>query len=367
MADVKAAKAALEFAKRIAGEASRLSAPRRSPKEPNRPGSIPSSPSARGVQQGPRAKLTTKPPVSGAGNVPRLSLRESLTNGERPRFEETESLASDPIPKEVSEGALAAHIGRVHVLLLTATATERDAVLRVMQRSPAIIGGTIDGRRYVVGRVGRHLVALTKSRAGSSTRDGSLLAVRRAIDTWKPRAVIAVGIAFGGVTEKQRIADVLVSTRLFHYEIVREQKPARIERGAVPESGKVLLEQFSDVQGWSFLRPDGHLSAVRDGPLLTGEKLVDSLDFKEELFKRFPEAIGGEMEGSGIYAACADVHHNEWIVVKAICDWADGTKEKGYQKLAASAAASLVEYVLCRKDALAAIPQLMRSARAKSH
>ena len=55
-----------------------------------------------------------------------------------------------------------------------------------------------------------------------------------------------------------------------------------------------------------------------------------------------PEAIGGEMEGAGVYAAAGKT---DWILVKAICDWADGTKhvdKEARQKAAATNAAELV-------------------------
>ena len=39
-----------------------------------------------------------------------------------------------------------------------------------------------------------------------------------------------------------------------------------------------------------------------------------------------PEAIGGEMEGAWkLYVACA-YEKVDWLLVKAICDWADGQK-----------------------------------------
>ncbi|MCP4369103.1 MAG: AAA family ATPase, partial [Deltaproteobacteria bacterium] len=57
-----------------------------------------------------------------------------------------------------------------------------------------------------------------------------------------------------------------------------------------------------------------------------------------------PEAIGGEMEGAGVYAACQD-KKVDWILVKAICDWAN---EKGEDKAARQqkAATNAVAFVL---------------------
>ena len=68
-------------------------------------------------------------------------------------------------------------------------------------------------------------------------------------------------------------------------------------------------------------------SPVRSGVILTGGKLLDNIDYREQLLKLEPEAIGGEMEGAGLYVSSHD-KKVDWIVVKAICDWADGDKKK---------------------------------------
>ena len=50
------------------------------------------------------------------------------------------------------------------------------------------------------------------------------------------------------------------------------------------------------------------------------------MNFRDQLLALEPEAIGGEMEGIGLYTA-AQGEKVDWILVKAICDWADGNKE----------------------------------------
>jgi nucleoside phosphorylase len=65
----------------------------------------------------------------------------------------------------------------------------------------------------------------------------------------------------------------------------------------------------------------------------------------------YSQAVGGEMEGAGLYAA-ADSKNTAWILVKSICDWGDETKHDMYQPLAAAAATSLVHHVLSQKTAL---------------
>src|ERR1051326_6899815 len=79
--------------------------------------------------------------------------------------------------------------------------------------------------------------------------------------------------------------------------------------------------------------------------MLSGNKLVNHINFRNRLLGMEPEAIGGEMEGTGIYSA-AYRNNVDWIVVKAICDWADGQKNNTHQQLAAENAARFILHVL---------------------
>ncbi|MBK7537701.1 MAG: 5'-methylthioadenosine/S-adenosylhomocysteine nucleosidase [Myxococcales bacterium] len=250
---------------------------------------------------------------------------------------------------------------------MTAVAVERDAILRLMKPLPGhaqIREAPVKYLTYYVGVIGEARVVLTMCRPGAIDRDGSIIATTEAIQACQPRSVIAAGIAFGGYTEKLKIGDVLVSNRVISYEPARKQAGGDRPRGSQREAGKLLLNRFRNVLGWCFERPDRRRCSFVEGLLLSGEKLVDDLDFKVELFEQYPESIGGEMEGAGM-AAVAASHNIEWIVVKAVCDWGDGTKSDNYQPLAAAAAASLVAYVVAPRTALADLPE-SASMRLKS-
>jgi nucleoside phosphorylase len=87
---------------------------------------------------------------------------------------------------------------------------------------------------------------------------------------------------------------------------------------------------------------------VQFGLILSGQKLVDNREFRDQLREREPEAIGGEMEGMGLYTAAHD-HKVDWLLVKAICDFADGNKAENksqYQEEAAKNAALFTIHVL---------------------
>jgi nucleoside phosphorylase len=84
--------------------------------------------------------------------------------------------------------------------------------------------------------------------------------------------------------------------------------------------------------------------------LLSGNKLVDNVDYRRQLTALAPDAIGGEMEGFGVYSAAAR-KNVDWVVVKAICDWADGRKrvrKKARQTEAATRSAEAVLHTLER-------------------
>ena len=60
---------------------------------------------------------------------------------------------------------------------------------------------------------------------------------------------------------------------------------------------------------------------------LTGEKVIDDADFRDKLKNVYRNTIGGEMESAGIFAAANDTN-TPWLIIKGICDFADGNKEK---------------------------------------
>jgi nucleoside phosphorylase len=235
----------------------------------------------------------------------------------------------------------------IDILLVTATPTEKDSVLNCLTplEGESIWKITVGHETYYVGRCGIYTTALLMCEMGISLRGSAMLATYTSIQLWRPKAVIMVGIAFGKDSKKQNVADVLIADQIISYELQRVGKKETIYRGSKREVGETLLNRFRNIDNWIFSRPDGSKSKAYIGPLLSGEKLVDNLKFRSKLFKQFPEAIGGEMEGTGV-AAASDRIGIEWILVKAICDWGDGAKNKKHQQLAAAASASIVKHVL---------------------
>jgi nucleoside phosphorylase len=234
------------------------------------------------------------------------------------------------------------------ILLVTVNSHETQAVLTAIQR----LTGTSPKSHFIERRLYRDLGVIggtsvfhALSEMGAATSGGSLQTVDLAIRALHPTMVIAVGIAFGVDEEKQSIGDILVSRQLWLYESQRVGDAEVVLRGDKPHASSSLVNLF---EGSAQTTAAAGAYKVRVGALLTGEKLIDNLDYRKSLQKLAAETIGGEMEGGGIYVACAE-HKVDWIVIKSICDWADGNKgvDKDVRQIeAANSAACFVANTL---------------------
>jgi nucleoside phosphorylase/tetratricopeptide (TPR) repeat protein len=228
------------------------------------------------------------------------------------------------------------------VLLVTATKIETRAAFQAFRDAtsadsrPEAIG---DKTYHDLGTVNDTRVWLVQSEQGAGGLGAAQQTVQKGIETLAPSAVVMVGIAFGVNPEKQQIGDILVASKLLLYEPQRVGAEVTIPRGTRADCSPRLLDRCRSAE----LYWDG--AAVRFGLVLSGEKLVDNLVFRQELLKFEPEAIGGEMEGAGLYVACQD-RHVDWILVKAICDWADGNKAADKDARQATAARNAALFVL---------------------
>ena len=232
------------------------------------------------------------------------------------------------------------------VLLVTATKVESKTVLQLFKEATGKKAKPmpIEGRIYFdLCTVNRARVFMVQSEMGAGGLGASLQTVQRGIDALSPAAVIMVGIAFGVDEVKQAIGDILVAENLCYYEPqrvgVRKGRPQTIVRSDRPRASSWLLNYLKSAE----LMWEG--PTVRFGVVLTGEKLVDNMTFRRKVLAFEPEAIGGEMEGSGLYAACQD-NQVHWILVKAICDWADGNKAQDKHKRQKTAATNAASFVL---------------------
>jgi nucleoside phosphorylase len=236
-----------------------------------------------------------------------------------------------------------------NLLLVTATPTESKAVFATFktatQKEPKPLSkGQL--AYHELGEVNGVCVFLVQSEMSSSTLGGSQQTVQKGIEALSPIAVIMVGIAFGMDSQKQRIGDILISKQLKPYELQKVGTRGKGKYNVTSRSSKVdaspsLLNRLRVSENYW----DEKRAKLEVGVVLSGEKLIDNIDFRDRLKAIEPEAIGGEMEGTGLYNSCQD-KKTDWILVKAICDWADGNKKEDKENKQATAAKNAADFVL---------------------
>ncbi|MDO9068720.1 MAG: NACHT domain-containing protein [Deltaproteobacteria bacterium] len=250
-------------------------------------------------------------------------------------------------PEQRITGQLATPLEDPRILLLTFNDNEFAAVRKAFgykNNTPPVLEadaeavddlGTINGWRILHGH----------SRQGNRESQRSADVLCRA---HHPYAIIAVGIAYGIDEKEQSLGDVLVSRFIVDYEAGRVNPTSIALRNARPPATRRLLhglEQLNVRSSFEITWPK-----LRFGGLLSGEKLVDNRDYRDSLLKLANQGdiIGGEMEAAGLFTALDDTGTG-WVVVKAICDFADGNKNEDKEKnqqLAATNAASVVHALL---------------------
>lgn len=259
--------------------------------------------------------------------------------------------AANPPPFPVASQSSTRALSANHtIVLVTVNDNETHALLDVFVgegKAPAQL--TKGGVTYNdLGIHGGYRLFNTICEMGAGGVGASQQRTREAIEHWQPKAVIAVGIAFGLDETKQNIGDVLVSTHVQDYELGRlNQDGTLTPRGDKPSSADVLRNRLRQTDTTETRRTK-EWPKVRFGLVLTGQKLVDNLDYRESLKALFTEAIGGEMEGIGLYVS-ASAAKVDWIVVKAICDWGHDKNQVDkdvWQKIAAKNAARVLKAAL---------------------
>lgn len=297
-------------------------------------------------------RLSFKVRLSGPKQGGVAQRRISFTAARAAPVADTEGLdAIDPASRIT--GQLSIPYDLPSIVLLTWNQHEFDAVRAAFwpdSAAPPLEGSGADAVDNL-GELNGWRILHGHSRQGNRESQRSVDTLRRA---HAPVAMISLGIAFGLDQSKQAIGEVLVSKFLVDYENGRVSdgkagKGSIVLRGARPPATRSLLHALEQLDtrnkrqtGW----PKLHFGGV-----LSGEKLVDDLDYRDNLVElaKQGDLVGGEMEAIGLFTALDDTGTG-WVVVKAICDFADGNKnnprKEQHQQDAARNAAQVVHALL---------------------
>ena len=182
------------------------------------------------------------------------------------------------------------------------------------------------------------IVHMHPDSTSSFTVGGSANAVRSALERFRPKLVVSLGVAFGIDPKKQHLGDVLLSSAVIPYDIFNKDTD-----GVITLRSEDKFCTHEALNAWDVLmrtpyfsleeKEEERLSLIERnlnfkwqfGTMLSGGSVLSNKDKKQALLqaaKKFGEEkiIGGEMEGTGIYYECRkpDI---PCIVIKGICDW----------------------------------------------
>jgi len=188
------------------------------------------------------------------------------------------------MPKNVNSKKQQNSVGTI--VLLTANENETTALLDTFLgkgKTPQQI--TKEGITYNhLGTHGSCEIIHTICEMGAGGIGAAQQRTRDAIRDWNPKAVIAVGIAFGMDETKQSIGDVLVSTQVLDYELGRLNEDGTITpRGNKINCTDILLNRIKQIDVKKSRGKTKDWPKIRFGMVLSGQKLVDNLDYRESL------------------------------------------------------------------------------------
>ncbi|MDH2430325.1 hypothetical protein [Sphaerisporangium sp. TRM90804] len=175
---------------------------------------------------------------------------------------------------------------------------------------------------------------------GALGPSAAMLTAQSLIEQIRPAYVILTGIAYGLKKGEQSPCDIMVATqvRIMDQKRVRDgEEFVTGDRGAT----SVTLRSRADATATSWTGPPVHF-----GPMLAMNTLVNDEELIAHLQRTNPDAIGGDMEAGGVYAAATKAGV-DWIAIKAICDWGMKKTDK-YQKDAAKSSAEFVIRMISR-------------------
>ena len=195
----------------------------------------------------------------------------------------------------------------IDFLLLTAVECEFLSCFYYLQE-PRKYYDTETGDIVYVGKMGDGIenekltIGLMQCDMGSEV-GGSGANVQSVVTTLKAKGVFCVGFCGGLNAEKAKLGDVVVSDPLALYAPGKVTAAGTEQRGPiVPLNKKIKVIMKDAKHGWDppLKNREETRPKVVNGMMLSGPKVVNSKEVRDELLNLYSKAIAIEMEGEGI-------------------------------------------------------------------
>lgn len=232
---------------------------------------------------------------------------------------------------KVSVVILTANVFEMNVLHSKSYNNKHDKIIKVVFTlfKNTAKESTIYG--YIFKINDKYILNLHANSKGSYTIGGSSDLVKLIINEARifPKIIISFGVCFGLDFIQQNIGEVLISKKIVPYFMglkIRNSEPFFSEENFF-YNNTILHNELRMLFNSREFKKIKVKSAY--DPLITGEAVIDDKYFRD-FFKKCDfskDAVGGEMEGYGLYKECVLSFGNiPCIIVKGISDWAMGKK-----------------------------------------
>ena len=230
---------------------------------------------------------------------------------------------------------------QTRILLVVATQLELQIALEKLETLGPVVP-VVGNFSYLTMTINSLLVYVVKCQMGQGGSGGSILTLQESIRLLTPDFVIMCGVAWGADKSEQQIGDLIVSHKIWDYDLEKIMSDGTIQpRGTISSSSPRLVQMF-EVAGANIKK-----FKLNFGLIASGSKLLNNKFEVNKLKKLQPELIGGDMESAGMASVCFR-EKIDCIMVKGICDWGydKDNKKVEYQTIAMNNAIEAISSVL---------------------
>jgi adenosylhomocysteine nucleosidase len=178
---------------------------------------------------------------------------------------------------------------------------------------------------------------------GGVGKVAAAMAAQFACDVFRPRSMIAVGIA-GALEENSRPGQVIVANGAAQHDF--DARPLTPARGIIPGLEVAVIHSDSAVTEKLLVAARLESKHAMSGLVLTGDQIITSAKVRDALAHEFADALCVDMET----AAVAQVAHQNrvpWSALRVTSDSADETFDlRGVLGFGVSTAADLFERII---------------------
>ncbi|CAN92439.1 Hypothetical WD-repeat protein alr2800 [Sorangium cellulosum So ce56] len=243
-------------------------------------------------------------------------------------------------------------LAHVEFLVIVTLSEEQDVLLRKLPTARRIESdGAEDDVCFAAelpARRGSDTVhRLVVIRVGAIGSAHAVIAVREAIQRWRPENVVVLGIGVGA-GEHVGLGDVIVAEKVADVTIIKggrdDGRDARWNLYRADEELLAAARSFS--AGWEDLltepRPARGESTRHVGVICSSDAVIASRSFVDACRQLWPDLVGLEMEGAGVTAALhSERHRPKFLMIRGVSDLASGPSgSDDWRAYAADAAAA---------------------------